>query len=126
MWLKMEHNANEQQIRAIALVVLGCREAVLDALSPLGSPGSGIADGKGAIYLWARLPEGAAVSQRLECACNVVSRVSSSSTLLLRCTCSSQQHVAAMRSSFELLQITAPNEMYSFEQRTKRKKRCLT
>lgn len=35
------------------------REAVLDALSPLGSIGSGIADGKGAIYLWARLPEGA-------------------------------------------------------------------
>jgi hypothetical protein len=40
------------------------REAVLDALSPLGSIGSGIADGKGAIYLWARLPGGAAASAR--------------------------------------------------------------
>lgn len=38
-----------------------CREAVLYALSPLGSIGSGIADGKGAIYLWAKLPEGVAI-----------------------------------------------------------------
>jgi len=34
------------------------REAVLDALTPLGTIGSGIADAKGAIYLWAALPPG--------------------------------------------------------------------
>lgn len=34
------------------------REAVLDALKPLGTIGQGIADAKGAIYLWAALPQG--------------------------------------------------------------------
>lgn len=34
------------------------RNAILDALSPLGSLGNGIAGGEGAIYLWARLPRG--------------------------------------------------------------------
>lgn len=31
---------------------------MLDALSPLGTPGNGVADAKGAIYLWAKLPKG--------------------------------------------------------------------
>ena len=31
---------------------------MLDALSPLGTPGDGVADAKGAIYLWAKLPRG--------------------------------------------------------------------
>lgn len=35
-----------------------CREVLIDALSPLGSRGDGIAGGEGAIYLWARLPKG--------------------------------------------------------------------
>jgi aspartate/methionine/tyrosine aminotransferase len=34
------------------------RNAILDALSPLGTLGDGIAGGEGAIYLWARLPDG--------------------------------------------------------------------
>ena len=32
------------------------RAALLDALSPLGALGQGVAGGEGAIYLWARLP----------------------------------------------------------------------
>ncbi|KAF5834510.1 PLP-dependent transferase [Dunaliella salina] len=35
----------------------GNKAMVLDALSPLGSMGNGIAGGEGAIYLWARLPQ---------------------------------------------------------------------
>ena len=35
-----------------------CREALIDALSPLGTLGNGVAGGEGAIYLWAQLPEG--------------------------------------------------------------------
>lgn len=35
-----------------------CREVLIDALSPLGKPGDGVAGGEGAIYLWARLPAG--------------------------------------------------------------------
>lgn len=38
---------------------------MLDALSPLGGIGNGIADGKGAIYLWAKLPIGKHVSLAL-------------------------------------------------------------
>ena len=38
--------------------LISCREVLLDALSPLGSPGKGVARSEGAIYLWARLPEG--------------------------------------------------------------------
>lgn len=34
------------------------QQAVLEALSPLGSLGQGVAGGEGAIYLWARLPGG--------------------------------------------------------------------
>lgn len=34
------------------------RAAILDALSPLGSLGAGLAGGEGAIYLWVKLPEG--------------------------------------------------------------------
>jgi hypothetical protein len=41
------------QIQGLA----GNREAILDALSPLGRPGQGVAGGEGAIYFWARLPE---------------------------------------------------------------------
>lgn len=39
--------------------MLYCREAILDALSPL-APGkaSGVAGGEGAIYFWAKLPSG--------------------------------------------------------------------
>lgn len=39
-------------------VSAGCREVLIDALSPLGSLGNGVAGGEGAIYLWARLPQG--------------------------------------------------------------------
>jgi hypothetical protein len=39
-------------------VWLGSRDLLLDALSPLGSLGDGIAGGEGAIYLWAKLPKG--------------------------------------------------------------------
>ena len=35
-----------------------CREAIMDALSPLNSLGDGGAASEGAIYLWAKLPEG--------------------------------------------------------------------
>ena len=35
-----------------------CRGAIIDALSPLGTLGSGVAGGEGAIYLWAKLPQG--------------------------------------------------------------------
>lgn len=35
-----------------------CRDTIIDALSPLGALGSGVAGGEGAIYLWAKLPEG--------------------------------------------------------------------
>ena len=35
-----------------------CRETIIDALSPLGTLGSGVAGGEGAIYLWAKLPRG--------------------------------------------------------------------
>ena len=35
-----------------------CRETLIDALSPLGTLGNGVAGGEGAIYLWAQLPEG--------------------------------------------------------------------
>ena len=38
-----------------------CREVLLDALLPLGSPGHGIAKSEGAIYLWAKLPKGVLV-----------------------------------------------------------------
>ena len=38
--------------------LISCREVLLDALTPLGSPGNGVAKSEGAIYLWARLPEG--------------------------------------------------------------------
>lgn len=31
---------------------------MIDALSPLGSMGDGVAGGEGAIYLWGKLPEG--------------------------------------------------------------------
>ncbi len=34
------------------------RAAIADALSPLGQQGAGIAGGEGAIYYWAKLPEG--------------------------------------------------------------------
>ena len=34
------------------------RDWLIDALSPLGSLGDGVAGGEGAIYLWARLPPG--------------------------------------------------------------------
>ncbi|KAL6764759.1 PLP-dependent transferase [Haematococcus lacustris] len=44
----------QDQIRGLE----GNRAAILDALSPLGSVGNGIAGGEGSIYLWARLPEG--------------------------------------------------------------------
>ena len=37
---------------------VGNRAALLDALTPLGSLGAGVAGGEGAIYLWARLPPG--------------------------------------------------------------------
>ena len=37
-----------------------CRNRLLEALSPLGTPGDGIGGGEGAIYLWARLPTGEA------------------------------------------------------------------
>lgn len=36
---------------------------MLEALSPLGTPGDGIGGGEGAIYLWARLPPGETPSQ---------------------------------------------------------------
>eukprot|EP00884_Botryococcus_braunii_P017072 jgi/Botrbrau1/4048/Bobra.152_3s0007.2 len=39
--------------------ILPNRELLLDALSPLGSLGNGIAGGEGAIYLWAKLPPAA-------------------------------------------------------------------
>ena len=35
-----------------------CREALLDALSPLSEAGTAVVGGEGAIYLWAKLPEG--------------------------------------------------------------------
>lgn len=35
-----------------------CREVLLDALSVLGRPGEGVTQGEGAIYLFAKLPEG--------------------------------------------------------------------
>jgi len=34
------------------------RKVILDALEPVGTLGNGIAGGEGAIYLWAKLPEG--------------------------------------------------------------------
>eukprot|EP00192_Tetraselmis_astigmatica_P012572 CAMPEP_0117669738 /NCGR_PEP_ID=MMETSP0804-20121206/12314_1 /TAXON_ID=1074897 /ORGANISM="Tetraselmis astigmatica, Strain CCMP880" /LENGTH=405 /DNA_ID=CAMNT_0005477859 /DNA_START=200 /DNA_END=1417 /DNA_ORIENTATION=- len=34
------------------------RKAIIDALSPLGTVGNGVAGGEGAIYIWAKLPEG--------------------------------------------------------------------
>ena len=34
-----------------------CREAIIDALSPLNSLGDSVAASEGAIYLWAKLPE---------------------------------------------------------------------
>ena len=38
---------------------LCCREAILDALSPLAvGKESGVAGGEGAIYFWAKLPSG--------------------------------------------------------------------
>lgn len=36
---------------------IGNRALVLDALSPLGTLGNGVAGGEGAIYFWAKLPE---------------------------------------------------------------------
>ena len=39
-----------------------CRNRLLEALSPLGTPGDGIGGGEGAIYLWARLPEGTVIA----------------------------------------------------------------
>ncbi|GAB4819316.1 hypothetical protein N2152v2_006362 [Parachlorella kessleri] len=36
----------------------GNRAAIIDALTPLGTLGSGVGGGEGAIYLWARLPPG--------------------------------------------------------------------
>ena len=45
----------EQQVEGLA----GNREALVDALSPLGALGSGsVVGGEGAIYLFAKLPEG--------------------------------------------------------------------
>ncbi len=38
------------------------RGTIIDALSPLGAMGSGVAGGEGAIYLWAKLPEGNKIS----------------------------------------------------------------
>ncbi|KAK9825707.1 hypothetical protein WJX74_000024 [Apatococcus lobatus] len=38
--------------------VINNRNRLLEALSPLGKPGDGIGGGEGAIYLWARLPQG--------------------------------------------------------------------
>ncbi|CAL5223689.1 g6241 [Coccomyxa viridis] len=38
--------------------IMGNRGTIIDALSPLGAMGSGVAGGEGAIYLWAKLPEG--------------------------------------------------------------------
>lgn len=37
------------------------REAIIDALSPLGELGQGVGGGEGAIYFWARLPPGTGV-----------------------------------------------------------------
>ena len=38
---------------------MSCRDAILDALSPLAvGTNSGIAGGEGAIYFWAKLPQG--------------------------------------------------------------------
>ena len=59
---------SEYCAKVLALLVPGARrplrrEMVLDALSPLGTLGSGIADSKGAIYLWAALPEGERLEQ---------------------------------------------------------------
>jgi aspartate/methionine/tyrosine aminotransferase len=48
----------EQQVAGLA----GNREALVDALSPLGALGGGsVVGGEGAIYLFARLPEGECV-----------------------------------------------------------------
>mmetsp|Transcript_22058 Transcript_22058/g.52742 ORF Transcript_22058/g.52742 Transcript_22058/m.52742 type:complete len:158 (+) Transcript_22058:2-475(+) len=41
------------------------RAAMLDALSPLGTLGNGIAGGEGAIYLWGKLPSGCEDDQRV-------------------------------------------------------------
>lgn len=38
--------------------LMGNRDVLLDALTPLGRPGRGVAKSEGAIYLWARLPQG--------------------------------------------------------------------
>ena len=44
-------------------VLLCCRKAILDALSPLAvGKDSGVAGGEGAIYFWAKLPSGANAS----------------------------------------------------------------
>jgi hypothetical protein len=54
-----------------------CRDVLIDALSPLGSLGSGVAGGEGAIYLWAKLPEGVVLCQQhlLTFACMVACTV---------------------------------------------------
>ena len=39
-------------------VTLGHRQAVLEALTPLGKMGDGIYGGDGALYIWVRLPDG--------------------------------------------------------------------
>ena len=51
VWARAVHAAVDA-VRAL------CRDTIIDALSPLGALGSGIAGGEGAIYLWAKLPEG--------------------------------------------------------------------
>lgn len=56
------------------------REVLLDALSPLGRPGEGIAGGEGAIYLWAKLPQGSSESKYLS------SQISASAFSLFRPT----------------------------------------
>lgn len=57
---------NKKEMRR---AVCQCRDMLIEALSPLGSLGDGVAGGEGAIYLWAKLPEGALHSDHCIYAC---------------------------------------------------------
>ena len=54
----IERNAYARSSHTNTRVTLGHRQAVLEALTPLGTMGDGIYGGDGAFYIWVRLPDG--------------------------------------------------------------------
>eukprot|EP00873_Tetraselmis_striata_P044831 jgi/Tetstr1/465095/TSEL_009823.t1 len=58
-------NAGREWVAAHVRSLEPNRQAILDALSPLGTPGKGVVGGEGAIYIWAKLPADCGPDERV-------------------------------------------------------------